>query len=340
MAGTPSPLVLSTTTYGEASLCLKRYEYHVVERLVPAPRDLPPRMRKGLWVHKALAEHALGNDPIVALSDCADWACAHGVPEQQAIELRDECHRIVHGYLAYWGGKRKLWPASAYLAVEQTFEAALGPDLLVKATVDGLIRHRGGNWLVERKTTEHLPSAAWRAVDPQTLLQVICVTMSGIPVDGVIFDYLITREPPVPRVKQDGEFYAGTQDLVTTTAAFEKAAAVARLRQEARYSSGLIDGYLDGWRNQIVNDGAFYDRYEVYRPREAVLETLKDLKSVADAIREGYRTGHWRRLSSLLVCPRFCPYSNLCSSEYVMGRESTLRQTDFVIDDPNTREAR
>lgn len=321
-------LTLSSTAYGTASTCLKRYEYAHVLNLSPRPRDLPPRMRKGIWIHKALEARARGDDWRATLDDCRTWAVGRGVEDADADALLTECGRLVDAYIAHWAAQGELPAPGDFAAIEQSFGADLAPDFRITTTVDAVVRRRGGLWLWEYKSTEHVPSASWRAVDPQTLLQLVTCTMSGLPIDGIVFDYIVTTEPKVPRVRADGMFYAGTEDRWTTAAAFEQA--IPEVTRKWKGANGDVDEYLDTMRRKCVNDAAFFERYPVYRPMDAVRETLADARALRDAILHAQQTGHWRRLSNLLMCPRFCPFTDLCASEYVLGRPSTMRESDFV----------
>ena len=53
-------LSLSSSAYRDASNCLKRYQYRWLDNLVPVPRDAKPALRRGIWLHRTLELHDLG----------------------------------------------------------------------------------------------------------------------------------------------------------------------------------------------------------------------------------------------------------------------------------------
>lgn len=338
------PLVLSTTAYSEASVCLKRFEYHQRHHLVTRPSGLSPRIRKGVWIHRALDAHGKGEYWMDALSECSTWAKDHGVPEEDRFAIFDECERILQGYFAYWE-QHPRWKWQVVTS-EEPIEYAVSNSLTIRATVDKIVKWRGGLWLVEHKSTSEIPSASWRATDPQTALQYAVCALSGkYDVVGIIFDYLVTREPPVPRVKNDGRFYAGTEKQTTTTAAFDSVIPL----MKARYTDPNLDPdafiasfaqYVQTMREQVVNDGHFFQRFEVYRPDAAITQTLRDVRATQEMILLAEKMNHWRRLNNIIYCQRFCSYADLCSAEYISGKESSLRQTDYMIEDLTDREGR
>lgn len=327
-------MLLSSTAYGEAALCLKRYEYHQVHGLVPPPSKLSPRIRKGLWVHKALADHARGLSWQDAIMACVDWAVQHGVDISKANTIADECYELLHGYFNYYSDQWKV------ITVEEPIEAEVAPGLSIRATVDAIILEKNKLWLVEHKTTSDIPGAEWRAIDPQTALQVAaCIISKKYFVHGIIFDYIWTQTPNIPRVLKSGNgFYASDLKAKTTSRAFSYAER--DLRAQWTGTPADLDKYLHDAKVNLVSDGLFYQRYRVERPIDAIKETLKDLREVVRSIKQAERYGHYRRLNNILVCPRFCPYAHLCAAEYVRGGESSLRQLDFVREDFTDREAR
>lgn len=199
-----APRVLSTTAINEASLCLKRYEYHYVAGLVPKADRVSPALRRGIWVHAALAEVArrfptggLSSEVDSAVESsldmCMSWAERHGADPAVLERMRDECRDVLRNYFAYWGPDGS-W--GTILAVEEPLVLTVGdPPIALRATVDKIVRRPGGDvWIIEHKTTSRIPTATWRAVDPQTAIQIALAATQEQYKDirGIIFDYIQT----------------------------------------------------------------------------------------------------------------------------------------------------
>jgi hypothetical protein len=97
---------------------------------------------------------------------------------------------------------------------------------------------------------------------------------------------------------------------------------------------------LEQWKSQFVVDGKFYQRYPSIRPDEAVQGTLRDFRAVMEELKRAQETGYYRRQFSMMTCRKWCFYSEICSSEYLLGKENpTMREELYVIETPDVRAA-
>lgn len=319
-------MILSSTMMSDFSTCLKRGQYRWVDKLVTKPRDLGVPLRRGIWLHRCLEVFHQGGHWEEELTRMESWAEEHGVDAAKALEISDECYDIMRGYIDYW--PQGLWTV---LQAEEPIELSFGPDAGIRATIDLRVQTKDGIFLVEHKSTSEIPPASWRSVDPQTALQYWLCLQKGLPVDGIIFNYLLTKKPAEPRWKKDGTLYANSTP--TTSAAFERGMVAAG----KEYNH---DGVPQA-EAQLVNDGLFYQRYTVLRPLDNVRETMQDVLDLLEDINAARKRGHYRRSFHPLTCRRFCPYASICIHEYLLGKESpTLRDELFMIDDGSRGEGR
>ncbi len=328
----PGALVLSTTKFQEAARCLKLYEYHAIDKIVPTPKNISTSMRRGIWVHSGRDAEAQGLPWTHRLSELYQWAYDAGIEESQRVQVYEESHEILQGYFNYWSQRGQVIKP---IASEQELYAQLTPTLWISATLDAIWPNNNHLWVVEYKTTEHIPPANWRCVDPQTAMQFVVARVNKIPVDGILFDYLLSSHPPVPQVLKDGSgFYA--KEIQTTTRAFNEGAFELAGRWADKTSTGLamLKNYMDLKRREMINDEKFYQRYEMHRPEKFILESMKDLKAIAEMIELAMKNGYFPRSFHPVLCTRMCMYRDLCSIEYMSGRKSdAIRQADFMIDD-------
>lgn len=329
MAAPLAPVLsLSTTGFSDASQCLKKYEFHFEDHLIPLAHSLKPYMRLGIWVHRCLQDFHTGRDWGDTLVGLARWALDKGVDEDSVLDIAQKVLNIVEGYIEYWRGKDDFTAVEGF---ERELKHLYGAVEL-RSTIDHIARTPRGLFIVETKTTTQIPRASWRAVDPQTAIQVVNARAAGIPVEGVIFNYLLTTPPSIPRIKKDGTFYANT--AVTTGRAFDES-----IKQRVAEGIGpeMVKALFDQ-RNQYVDDGKFYRRDYTYRNDAMLVESMRDIAAVSQQIIDAREAGYFPRSLHVRNCPMFCPYQELCVTEYVTGQRSeVMREELFTLDD-GTRE--
>lgn len=317
-------ITLSTTGFNDAARCLKRYEYRWVDRLVLKPKDVRPAMRRGTWIHRCLQLADEGQPWLEELRRMWAWAVENEVDPEQASALAVEVKELVSDYLAYWPGHED--PPGPFETVETEYTVRWSPKPGIELTskIDCLKKDRNGRlWIWERKTTERIPDADWRGVDPQTMLQYIEARANGLDVVGIMFDYVVTEPGAKLRVTKDGRLYKGDEERST------------RLRHwlpvEAQLQEkGADPGYIAEMRSRIVSDGQWFQRYPIFRPDENANLTLKDVAGVLRSINDARTKEYYPRAISILDCRMFCPYGKLCMHEYMLGRKSEVYREEYT----------
>jgi PD-(D/E)XK nuclease superfamily len=316
---------LSTSAFNDAARCLKRYEYRWVEGLVPPPKDVRPVLRRGVWVHRALELIDQGLPWTEELDRLEQWALYHEVDANQVMAMRQEVDELVQDYVRFWDSHDdELGPwKTTDTEVHLTWEPRAG--ITLSATIDKLATDkRGRTWIWERKTTQDIPDSDWRTVDPQTMLQYMIARENGIPVSGVLFDYVLTRPSPSLRVKKNGELYAGDD---------EKAVRVRHIPVEEMYAKGASAEYVAYVLTRCAADAQWFQRYPTFRPDDNVSLTIKDVVEMIRRIWEAETRGYYARSINLLDCRLFCPYGRLCMREYQLGRPSPALREEYTIKD-------
>jgi hypothetical protein len=351
-----STLVLSTTAFKDACQCPKRYYYHQVRHLEPHPSRTTAPVRKGIWLHKLLMDYYLEKDLNDSISGLVEWAEEHGVPQESIDSVYDEVVELVDQYMEYYSKNMDLVKGKIILAETPLTVRIPRWDATMRATLDLVTKTKRGIWVVEHKSTSDIPDPDWRAVDPQTAMQaIIAMRTKDVPKpitpDGILFNYLWTKMPTIPGVTQGNKkepprFYANAG--ITTTKMFDKGRdncvpAIAKWQTEQRGGEdyGEIAAYIDEARKALVSDSLWFQQYEVQRPMNVLVQTMKDIDGVLATIRKCEETGHWWRNFHVFTCPKFCFYSDLCVAEYVNGRESEIVPDRFVVDtDQSWREGK
>lgn len=311
-------LSLSSTAISDAATCLKKYEDHFEDRIVPRPEKISRAIRRGIWLHRCLQDHHTGKDWQKSLARLLGQALNWHLDEEAMQEIYDECRLLMISYQHYYTE-----PLGEPVADEQEYRWTFG-GVELRATVDLAVRDaRGDVWIVEHKSTADIPPASWRAVDPQTALQTVLMLANGIPVKGVLFNYIDTT-PKVPRITSKGQFHGATG--VTTSAHFgEAATALLQVNDD-------VD-YLNEQRAALVDDAKFFQRYYAEKQPEILRETMRDIAGIADRVTRAKAAGHFPRSFNVFSC-KSCFYFNLCVTEYVSGQRSdVIRNEQYQHDD-------
>ena len=319
---------VSSTGLSEAGFCYKYYYYRRILRLVPKPADLPRVMRLGVWIHASMEAVAWGEDITPTLDALVDLT-GKFMPPEEVDGLRLQTQEIMDGYVKHYGGNM-----FKPIIVEKALECDLGNGDVITATLDKLGEINGKLYVVEIKSTSHIPDALWRGIDPQTAIQLMAARQAGYEPEGVIFDYLLTKHPATPRVKvRENGFYANTG--ITTSWAFDKS--VPDLLESWRGEPEEAERYLAEQRERLVRDGDYYQRWAVARDDGALEETLNDARHTLLHLKLCEKTGYWPRSLNPARCKGHsmkCAYADLDASEYLAGGELIhLRRADFDVDD-------
>ena len=252
------------------------------------------------------------------------WAIENGIDPSEAFEMGREVNELVEDYLAYWQGHEEApgpW-TTENTEVKVCWEVR--PGVTLTATIDRLAKDREGKlWIWERKSTQDIPDSDWRTVDPQTMLQYMIARHEGLPVSGIVFDYICTRPGRVPRITQQGKLYQSDENMSTRGRYW--AVAEEKLRK-----AGQGDTYINLFRERIVADGQWFQRYVTLRPDDNGMLTLQDVAQMLRHIYSAQERGYYPRSINLLDCRLFCPYGKLCMAEYQLGHRSEARREEYL----------
>jgi hypothetical protein len=156
------------------------------------------------------------------------------------------------------------------------------------------------------------------------MLQFAIARHMGLPVSGIVFDYVCTRPGREPRVKADGHLYAQDEQMATRSRYWARA-------EQHMQSRGCGQRYLDEMRARIVADGQWFQRYVTLRPDDNAMLTLQDVAQILRHIAAAEDKGYYPRSVNVLDCRLFCPYGKVCMAEYQLGHKSEARREEFVV---------
>ena len=329
----------SYSAISEWRLCQQRYWYTYIEGLEPIIADPAPTL--GRLLHRYLERYYLllaSETPLAAHSEAlqltadefepqlANLVAAATTAGQDEVatalsQVAGKAWRIIERYHRTRGAS----DASDHdvLLAEKRLVFPLTSSVTNVSVVDLVTQKRsdGSNWLWEHKTTGSIPRQARRLKDLQvTVLAAMLEEAEGIHVDGVIWNYLRTQEPTVPRLLQDGTL-TKRPDLNSTWETYLVEIARNKLDPndyrdvEERFSGKEERDFFSRIELPLVQSEQILLRDFIATARQ--LETITTLGGVYIPVRNIGTHCDW------------CPYSKLCEAAITGGDSEELQAKLF-----------
>lgn len=343
-------LTVSLSAVQAFQRCEQRYHYQYVERLRQRVRDVAPQ--RGIILHEYLSAYYgyIGAGPEMAhtnaLHDITEsWAGRVNQAAQAAFLLGDErtaaqyqelmgaCERIATRY----HNARGRDDAERYEVVinEERIRTPINANIISESVIDLVLRERawpGRMLLSEHKSTGNVPPSSVRTRDLQTLLYAeVLERERGIRVDGVLWNYLATKEPTVPEPLKSGGL-TRRKDIDTTWEVYAQACL------DAGYDPA---GYAD-MRERL--DGReltrFFPRYEavIVADRGVLLRDYEARAVQMDNARSAWERGYAVPIRTLSHDCDYCPFFRLCEAELTGGDTDDLKRMYFRVAGSNQEE--
>ncbi len=313
--------------------CPKQWEYKYLQRLQPKEKRRAPYL--GNWLHACLETYYHDGD----------WKIGHQLYVDEYNKLFDEekeeidkkygpmpsqVERIIRSYLWYY--KNEGWKV---IATEQDVLAMLKPPIWVKGRLDLLVEDEEGLiWLVDHKSTALIPEQnAYHATDPQLMIYPWAIERMkflGIKVAGVIYNYIKSRPPTIPKMTAGG--------------------AVSKRKVATDYPTlyrFLVKNKIDPNHSVFTSDlrslqkkSPFLQRYRM--PREAVVtkgilsdfyHSGMDIFEKRNRVEDGANVHFVRNITK--DCQRMCSFHDLCRQELNGFDSSFIRKSRFDIREKN-----
>lgn len=281
-------------------MCKQLYYYRHVEGL--RPRRKSSALYMGSMIHDMLKVFNLGGKWKSVLEVYKLEFDKLFIEEQEELgDIIGNAGRIIEGYIKKWGDKLP------FISVEEKIKGIKfieGTSLTIKT--DGVIDDNG-YWLIEHKSTKKFTPDQLSLFNPQGILYIWGLRQVGIKVKGILWDYIRTRPPTIPRVLKDGT--VSRKASVDTDYDTYLDTIIASGNEPKEYQE-----MLDMLQNK---GGIFYRRTPLIVPEPTIKLIIADLKQTAMEISrlQNYPT----RNISTITC-RGCQFRRLC--------EATLNNID------------
>lgn len=289
--------------------CRNQHHYKFDDLLVPQSHSLP--LKRGNWLHELLEAHYLGIDWRERNAElAAEFNKLFEEERERFGDLPGICSDIMQAYCYHW---REEDASFKILAVEQVFEVDLPHGHTLQFKVDAIVEDDYGQWLMEHKSHKTYPNDNYRFLDVQSARYVWGLNNLGWEIEGVIWNYLRTKQPSKPKMTKQGRLSKAKMDTELFT-----------------YVRGLRELGLDpsDYRDvisRLKKHNTFFRRERVPKPTKVIETLVKEIVHVADDIERGYHPVR----SIERGCSFSCDYLDLCMTELYGGDAEQVKKLRF-----------
>lgn len=300
-----------------------RYAYYLrygerLQRVTPAKPQF-----KGNWIHKILEEEAHGRR----------WRKVHKQYTERfnnflfADEFKEDpdlplkIRVLMEAYFQYYKNSSYVTiPFPDRTKAEWAFRELIGPKIYLRGIIDRIVRDTNGRkWVLDHKATGNIPSEGVHDFDLQNIIYTRVLTNLGIPVRGMIWDY-IRFNPTMPTLTQAGALSEKKIDTLP----------------------GLYD-YLalqhgveipEKVRDRLVGiEAKFFQRHKLRTKSSTANTILQDVVTKAKDIR---KNGCKVRTRTLGRHCSWCEYRKICLVRLHRLDDSRLIGSEYVRKDSDT----
>lgn len=339
------PFRVSLSAYQTWQTCQQKYNYRYVKRIRPIVKNSAPQrgtviheymdvfysaLKDGRTVDDAhelgiqkLESHKLEFELAASVSRLADQ------PEEaeEYAQMLVQCVDLAERYLNMHGRV----DAERYdiLLVEERLRVMTAPDILSTGIVDLVLRDRihGRVAMLEHKTTKTVPRASVRLRDFQTLLYAEKLRAThGVEIDSVLWNYVRTEPPTIPRVLKNGKMSTAA-NIDSTWDVYEK----------ALLAAGLDPADYADMRASLTprERTVYFPRYEhviVASSDVLLFDYVQTSTTMRRAVWE-WRAGKSVPSRSLARSCDWCEFYKLCEAEVMGGDADDLIKRFFIQDE-------
>jgi len=290
-------------------MCKQLYYYRHVEGL--RPKRKTKALYMGSILHDMLRVFNLGGKWETVLKAYELEFNKLFIEERESLgDIIGNAKRIMEGYIEKWGEKLP------FISIEEKIPGIKfieGTNLTIKT--DGVIEDNG-HWLVEHKSTKKFSADQVSLFNPQGILYLWGLRQLGIKIKGIIWDYIRTKPPTIPRILKDGT--VSRKVNVDTDYDTYYNTIVASGNEPKDYQEML---------SMFKSQGeVFYKRSVLVVPEPTIKLVIADLKQTAMEISrlQNYPT----RNNSTITC-RGCQFRKLCEATLYNVDVNFIKKKDF-----------
>lgn len=235
-------------------------------------------------------------------------------------DLPGEVERLMNGYIKAYEDEDLTYIKKGGKRAEFEFSVPLFQDINLIGLIDTIPRDSKDRvWIMEHKTHKVMPSESARFTDIQTVIYTWVAPQMGFPKPtGVLWDYLRTKAPTIPKLLANGKGLSQAKDIDTTYDVY--------MDEIIKHGFDPAD-YAETLERLNRRSEAFYKR--VYMPApNTILKPL--IQDVADTAREIQMLGEYSKTRNITKDCSWCSYYAICQAE-LRGLDSEfIRKAEYA----------
>lgn len=301
--------------------CRRAYHYKYIEKLEPRRKARP--LVFGSIVHEMIEANAGSIDWMtVGEKYRKEVKKLFSAERDDYLQIIEDAEMLMEEYFEYYKNDKMKFVAIKGKMAEHEFEVQIAKGVNLKGKIDAVMQSKDKRiWLTEHKSHKEIPGEDVRFRDLQTIMYDRVLPELGIKkVDGVLWDYIRSKAPPVPELLKDGSL--SKRKIDTFAAVYE--ATVLRHKLKVKDYQDIIDS-LEG------NEKNFFKR--VYMPinRAMSKELVDEFVQTAREVEEKAGKDKTRNLTR--DCS-WCSYELLCKTELTGGDAESVRKREYKVEEP------
>lgn len=310
--------VLSFSSIRDWKTCRQLSYYKKVKKL--RRKRVGMALRRGDLIHKVLEAYHKGKQDWLDVIKEAREAFAQLTEEEQTFygTLPDEVERLMTGYFEKYRGQ-----LGRTIAAEVEFGQNNGPSIeilpgvFVRGKIDRVYMDPRGLWVEEHKSTSmNWPTEGFRLYDLQSALYIRVIEKMGwgTPL-GVVYDYIKTKPPIVPKLLKKGGL-SRAKKMRTDYPTYLNAIKENNLNP-ADYLEEL----------ERAKQNVFYERKHLPKPPHIIDALLEELRVISI---EMPRLIHYPYRNLRRECETRCEFFPICSAELLGLDVDFILKTEYV----------
>lgn len=291
--------------------CRRQFWYKFQKQLVPVKEGALP-LKRGSWLHALLEEMYKGGDwRTVHETLTADFNRMFVEEREYYGDLPTHCFRIMRAYEYFWRDADREFEV---LEVEKTFDVPLPHGHTYRFRLDGLVADGYGTWIFEHKSHLSIPRSDYRFIDPQSARYFWGLENLGVPITGILWNYLSTLSLSTPQLTATGRL---SRRKIRT--------------DPFTYVEGLKSLGIDpaDYKSDIIKVKQrlpeLYRRERVPKPPKVAERLVEEMVYVADEIERGIKPIRTIERS----CETQCSFLPLCLTSLYGGDSDQIRSTQY-----------
>lgn len=316
------------------------YKYH--ERL--QPKQVGKALHRGKWFHALMEKYHMGEDWIPEHRRwSAEFSKLFDEEKDRLGDLPRELAALMKAYIWHYSDPQYADYDWKVHEVERTLEAELPNGHILRGRVDMIVEDQFGLYLVDHKTHAKVPNWDFRGLDEQSPLYIWLCHQNDIPVNGFIWNYVVTKGISTPRIVKAGDrFYAnmGDLDYPTLARAVKQGQAtypnfLENKEERSRVARTLKNLKSQRWAPDKPQTSPFFRRDLLEKDNDLIDRVLATAVRTSDTMHAYDFSEPDKVERSTFACNGFfCHYRSLAVADLLNGDSTMVRRREYIEDDP------